>query len=233
MIKTGTGSAALVGAMKRVDLVIIALVVVAVVGSAIGVTWYDSDGVSRYDVRIEEQEDSEDGWTTTLTGPGGADDNDWTLDRRNLTHVSFTISISSTLTPRTQDTEVTFEISHPDANISTQSTTLVIPSNADTGSDEDTVSFDIQEVPSGEGGVLAGSAAAALLDDSGEDLRVPATMNGTGEWTIDARVTAGGSSATIGGQTLGEENIQVDVDLVYRFYTARAEPQVPDISPAG
>ncbi len=215
--------------MQRVDLVIIALAVVAVVGSAVGVVWYDAEGVNRFDVEVTEQEDSEPQWSTTLTGPDGRDSNTWPLETQNITQVTFTISISSTLTPRTDDTIVTFTISHPDGNVTERD--LTIPSNADSGSDEDTVEITIQDVPSGERRVLAQDADAALMGDDGQPV-VPASTNGTGEWRVDAEVTDGGATF-VAGQNLGDEEVQVEVDVEYRYYTASAEPHVPDISPAG
>lgn len=215
--------------MQRVDFVIIALVVVAVVGSVIGVAWYDSDGVTRYDVEVSQHEDSEAPWTTTLTGNGDSDDNSWTLETENLTELTFTVSISiSSMTDmRSQDTDVTFVISHPDGNTTEQ--TIRIPEADTTGSEE--ISVEIQEVPRGERRVLATSEEGALLGEDEQPL-VPTTTNGTGEWTMDAEITAGGE-VDLQGVALGNEDVEIEVTLDYRYYMASAEPHVPDISPAG
>lgn len=218
--------------MQRVDIAIGVIALVALAGSLIGLSLYDESEYHRYDVRVDEH----DGSAGTVWGDGGLvgpaggdaseDETTWTTNQANLTRITFTIEISSTMTLRSGDTVVEVEISHGDENISARSTTLTIPESADSGSDDGTIQFDIQDTPQGETNVLAQTADAAVLDEEDQPY-VPTTFNGTGDWTIRATITEGGA-LSVAGQVVEPEEIDVEVSADYRYYSARGELRLPE-----
>ncbi len=206
--------------MQRVDYVIAGLAVLALVGSVLGIIWYDEDEQTLYDVTVSENDDSADVWSTTLTGSDGSDDTTWSLDQQNITQIDFIIEISSSPSVRTDDTVVEIEITSPSGE--TETVTLELTGTG-ADDDEETVEFTIHSVPSGLDSVSADnrSAAAAMIEPG---------LNGTGEWSLTAETTSGGAQGPLG---LQDEDVSVSVRAEYQFYQANANAHVPDISPAG
>lgn len=219
--------------MQRVDIAIAVVALIAVAGSFIGVSTYDKPEYRRFDVNVDEHEDTANIiFSETLQGPGASQEGTWQIDQNNLTQVTFTVDLSISTPsglPRTGATTVELEIAPPSgSNLSADTDTVTIGQDGSTG--QITFTFPIQDVPTGQENVLAQDSGNALLDEEGNPV-IPRTTNGTGEWTMTATVTEGGG-IDLAGQNVGEEEIDVEITADYSHYSARATLRVPEGSQA-
>lgn len=206
--------------MQRVDYVIAGLAVLALLGSVIGVIWYEADEMTLYDVTVSERDGSADVWSTTLSGPGASDDETWNLPQRNITDISFIVSISSSPTLRDGTTQVEVTITSPAGE--TESATLDL-AGIGADDDEDTIEFHIHAVPQNLNRVGAENRSAAVA-------MIETGLNGTGAWSLNAEIIQGGSQGPLG---LQDEDVTVNVRAEFQFYRASAQAHVPDIGRAG
>lgn len=194
--------------MEKIDAVIAVLAVVAVVGSAVGLTTYES-GIKTFNVgfptsTVDQEE------TATLDGPGEAT-LEFDVTQRNLTWVNFTIEVS-TDDALSQGRSVDVEAEAPNGTTMGGSGTL-----SGAGGDSVTVelAFPVRKVPGGF------ETQARSIDDVFSDLNAThAHDNGTGTWTVDVTVS--------GGPAISTATYDIAGTLEARFFEAEVTPRTVD-----
>lgn len=203
--------------MKRVDIVIGIVIVLAAIGTAIGVTTYeDTRRGATFLVEWQSPSAPLDTIATTHTGGGDVTET-FDVNVTNLTRVELAIDVA-TAAPRVQATSVRIEVIPPDANASqVQEITL------DAGPASSTsvpFAFELGSVPEVD------TIVAATPDAAVETLRLAhATQNGTGTWTVIVQF-APGAPGPIGAS----ETHAIAIDGTLTRFEASVTAAAPEVN---
>lgn len=203
--------------MRRIDTIIGAVLVAAVLFSALGLATYEREaagGLNTYE--ITWMTDSTD-YQASSTRAGSGDINiPIKVSQSNLTEVQFTVTVASS-SARVQDATVTVTVTPPGMRPATATKTL--PMGTGQSSIEIPLTVTVRAAPTNET-VESGSQEEANATVA-KDL---SSQAGRGQWMVKVNIQGGGP-----GPVGGAANYSANVAAAAKSYRADVHIRTPDV----